>query len=142
MAAPELRDDLRARVPAGAAERPEGGDAALELALLDDGLARLGDRRERLLGVRAQGAGRLGRPDAAADAGEERQAELGSSRRICSLNDGCARCSRCAAAENDPSSRAARKYSSCCRVMLVSSRGSLWMTKGTKARGTGTYVRY
>ena len=77
MALAKGADDLGAGVPARGPERAEGRDAALQLALLDDRLAPLGDGAERGLGVRAQGARGVGRADPAPDAGEERDAELG-----------------------------------------------------------------
>jgi hypothetical protein len=76
VAAPEGGDDLRAGIPAGGAERPERRDAALQLALLGDGLARLLDGRQRRLGVRPQRERGVGRLDAAAHAREERHSEL------------------------------------------------------------------
>ena len=80
MAVAEVGDDVHAGVEARVAPDPEGGGAAAQLAHGDDGLARRLDRVQDALGVRAQLPPRLRRLQAAADAREERDAELGLQR--------------------------------------------------------------
>ncbi len=75
--AAELGDEVGAQVVARGRERPDAHGPAAQLAHGEHRLARLLHLLEHRLGVRAQRAARLGQHEPAADAGEQRHAELG-----------------------------------------------------------------
>ena len=77
MAGAEVLDEAAEQVVVGAAEGAERDRAAAEVAYLADRLGGFARRGHRALGVRAQQAARLGQLEPAADAREQRHAELG-----------------------------------------------------------------
>ena len=92
-----------------AAEGAERDRAAGEVAHLLDRLGRLAGGGQRALGVRAQQAPGLGQLEAAADAREQRHAELGLEPPDLLGQARLGHEQGSAAAENEPCSAAARK---------------------------------
>ena len=109
MAGAEVRHEPREQEAGGGAEHADAEGAAPELAHLSHRLARVGERREHAFRLGAKGKPGLGQDDAAADAGEELDAELGLERAHLLGERGLGEVERRAARLNEPCSAVARK---------------------------------